>query len=75
MATFQLRDMDGNLLTEKHNTGRLILWLKENGYFEKNPDAKLSVTELFTSKFEMLITANTTSQDIEEAWNMFNLQV
>ena len=75
MATFQLRDMSGALLTEKRNIGRLILWLKENGYFEKNPDTKLSVTELFTSKFEMIITANTTSQDIEEAWNMFNMQM
>ena len=75
MATFQLRDMSGALLTEKRNIGRLILWLKENGYFEKNPDTKLSVTELFTSKFEMIITANTTSQDIEEDWNMFNMQM
>ena len=74
-TTFQLYDSDGKLLTEKHNAGRLIFWLKENQYFEKHPDTTLTCTELFTNKFKMTITADTTSQDIETAWNKLNFYI
>ncbi|MCH5266719.1 MAG: hypothetical protein J1E62_00130 [Lachnospiraceae bacterium] len=69
---FQITDKDENVLVERNSMGRLILWLEENEYFQKNPGAVLKCQEMVTKDFEMEVTAETKTADIENAWKKFN---
>ena len=68
VKVFTLYIEDGEELIHKREIGRIALWITENQYFNKNPNARL-VLKRFDYSMEMLITADTTQREIIEWGN------
>ena len=70
--TFVVHDLDDRKIIERPSIERVMLWIQENDYFEQNPQQILFLSELFTRGFEVQINADTSLQEVQEAWKSFN---
>ena len=71
-TTFVVRDLNDRMVVKRPSIERVMLWIQENDYFEQNPQQILFLSELFTRGFEVQINADTSLQEVQEAWKSFN---
>ncbi len=73
--TFIAKDLDDRTIVKRPSIERIMLWIQENAYFEDNPEQILFLSELFTRNFEVQINADTSLQEIQDAWKRFNCYI